>query len=126
MGVSRPITSLAKQASRSGVSDDKHYAPPLSCRSIQFSNMKQQANIMTKIQDKQDSISTKSRRRVKKILQVKVKGPSATASELPILWTLARGPDNGMQTKKVIQQVITKWFSLLSEEDCGARYPASH
>jgi hypothetical protein len=69
-------------------------------------------------------VQKKKPRRPSKVLQVTVKGPRASACELPILWTLSRGPEARMQTKKVVEKVISTWFEL-DEKDRKGRYPAS-
>jgi len=54
-----------------------------------------------------------------------VKAPSRNNAEVPILSILAAAPGNEMKTKLVLQELRTKWFSELNENDSGAVYEKS-
>jgi hypothetical protein len=91
-----------------------------------MSRMKELQDRKTTIDN--DNTNSRQTRRVKQtyqIIPVRAKAPSSSAPELPILSILAEGHRDGMQTKKVIQEVIAKWFMDLDEQDLKARYPAS-
>jgi len=71
------------------------------------------------------NLMSSNRRQTKITTRINARGPACSACELPILSVLSRSPETGTETRLVLEEVITKWFSQLDDDDRNSRYPAS-
>jgi hypothetical protein len=80
----------------------------------------------TQVQDSRNNTPQKTRRTkgTKVITQVNAKSPASSSCAIPILAVLSESPDNGIEAKAVIREVI-KWFDRLDDQDVNARYAKS-